>query len=330
MQGELPWIKLWPDRLLTSDNFKSLTLAETGTYTHLLLSARREISMAGLLCYPSGKPRTKIEIAEGIQKKNWEIVARHIDKLHKIGMLEIVKVKFEGRNLKCYRLRKFKELVFGSDKGSLNKSQYESKDSLDLDYNKSSNDDSQKTKSNDANGLEKAYSTLEEDKEEDKDKEEDTITQSNKDDEPSDKNKKKRGKKKQNEYEDTEQDKINYQEIMKYWNQMCEKSGHPRCMRMTNNRREHIRARMKEPLFNKDWKKVIDGIPKSQFLLGKNDRGWKATFDWILMNDSNYAKILEGQYYDSAETGGAGRTRNLGRSFEDAEDEESRKQYEGL
>jgi hypothetical protein len=32
------------------------------------------------------------------------------------------------------------------------------------------------------------------------------------------------------------------------------------------------------------------------FCLGVNDRGWKADFDWLIANDTNAAKVLEGKY----------------------------------
>ena len=32
------------------------------------------------------------------------------------------------------------------------------------------------------------------------------------------------------------------------------------------------------------------------FLEGQNDRGWVATFDWIIANDNNAVKVLEGNY----------------------------------
>jgi len=46
--------------------------------------------------------------------------------------------------------------------------------------------------------------------------------------------------------------------------------------------------------------KVIDGISrisKSEFLKGKNDRGWIITFDWFV-KPSNFVKVLEGNYDD--------------------------------
>jgi hypothetical protein len=43
---------------------------------------------------------------------------------------------------------------------------------------------------------------------------------------------------------------------------------------------------------------VIDNVSKSGYLNGKNDKGWKITFDWIL-KPVNFLKILEGNYDNS-------------------------------
>lgn len=48
-------------------------------------------------------------------------------------------------------------------------------------------------------------------------------------------------------------------------------------------------------LSSDEWVDVFSRIDKSDFCLGKNDRGWKATFDFILKKDS-YLKVLEGKY----------------------------------
>jgi hypothetical protein len=32
------------------------------------------------------------------------------------------------------------------------------------------------------------------------------------------------------------------------------------------------------------------------FCLGSNDRGWRVTFDWLIENDKNISKLLEGNY----------------------------------
>jgi hypothetical protein len=43
------------------------------------------------------------------------------------------------------------------------------------------------------------------------------------------------------------------------------------------------------------WLKLIDKVAASEFLRGRNERGWVCTFDWILKPD-NALKIMEGQY----------------------------------
>lgn len=42
---------------------------------------------------------------------------------------------------------------------------------------------------------------------------------------------------------------------------------------------------------------AIDGIRKSSFLIGKNQRGWQITFDWFSL-PNNFPKVLEGNYID--------------------------------
>ena len=44
-----------------------------------------------------------------------------------------------------------------------------------------------------------------------------------------------------------------------------------------------------------DVKEVFDKANKSDFLMGKNDRGWTASFDWLIETD-NFVKIKEGNY----------------------------------
>ena len=39
----------------------------------------------------------------------------------------------------------------------------------------------------------------------------------------------------------------------------------------------------------------------SEFLTGNNDRKWKADIDWLISNDTNIIKVLEGKYDDKEE-----------------------------
>ena len=43
-------------------------------------------------------------------------------------------------------------------------------------------------------------------------------------------------------------------------------------------------------------------IQTSPFLIGNNQRGWRASFDWVFSNGKNWVKVLEGNYDDNSET----------------------------
>ncbi len=93
----------------------------------------------------------------------------------------------------------------------------------------------------------------------------------------------------------TEKEKIREPEqaFVDYWNS---KGNLPTVKLLTAQRRAKLRARFAEPLFSEHWRGIIDKTAQSDFLTGKNDRGWKATFDWLAKNEGNYAKILEGNF----------------------------------
>lgn len=59
-----------------------------------------------------------------------------------------------------------------------------------------------------------------------------------------------------------------------------------------SKRERALRARLKNPAF--DFRKLLDAIAESPFLLGEAT-DFRATFDWIIA-PSNYQKIIEGNY----------------------------------
>lgn len=63
---------------------------------------------------------------------------------------------------------------------------------------------------------------------------------------------------------------------------------------VTPKRRSVIEARAREN-GKEALKTVADKSATSDFLNGKNDRGWLATFDW-LMRPNNFVKVLEGNF----------------------------------
>jgi len=44
------------------------------------------------------------------------------------------------------------------------------------------------------------------------------------------------------------------------------------------------------------WRSVFEKINATPFLVGEGDRGWKATFDWIINNIDNADKVISGAY----------------------------------
>lgn len=81
-------------------------------------------------------------------------------------------------------------------------------------------------------------------------------------------------------------------EIFAKWNSFPEL---PKIARITDKRRSAARTRLKDPFFREHWKAGIEAIPQRPFLLGKNDRGWKADIDWFLTPEA-ITKIVEGKY----------------------------------
>jgi hypothetical protein len=71
----------------------------------------------------------------------------------------------------------------------------------------------------------------------------------------------------------------------------------PKCLQLTAKRRRHINARLAErPLT--EWCEVFRRIHGSAFCRGYNDRGWIATFDWVIGSADVAVKVLEGKYDD--------------------------------
>lgn len=90
-------------------------------------------------------------------------------------------------------------------------------------------------------------------------------------------------------------------QVVDAWNVMAEKCGLSTILKLTDSRKTHLKERLEDPIFQKGWKEAIDTIPKRSFLLGENDRGWKASFDFFLRPDS-VVKIIEGHYQNQKPT----------------------------
>lgn len=92
--------------------------------------------------------------------------------------------------------------------------------------------------------------------------------------------------------------KIDFAAIKEYWNTKHDQSGSSmrRLTLMSDQRKSNVRARIRE--YGGDVQKVYKAIDKamaSDFMNGKNGKGWVASFDWM-MCPSNFPKVLEGNY----------------------------------
>jgi len=67
-------------------------------------------------------------------------------------------------------------------------------------------------------------------------------------------------------------------------------------MKLSKNRKSHLVSRWKENPNLTWWENLFSQMAKTPFLEGQNDRGWVATFDWIIADGNNAIKVLEGNY----------------------------------
>lgn len=90
-----------------------------------------------------------------------------------------------------------------------------------------------------------------------------------------------------------EKESIDYQQIVDNFNLLC--PSLPRVTRLSDARKRSISARLRGGYSVEDLDRAFKLTESSDFLTGKNDRGWRASFDWVL-KESNLTKVLDGQY----------------------------------
>lgn len=86
--------------------------------------------------------------------------------------------------------------------------------------------------------------------------------------------------------------KINFEEIVKAFNEMC--PNLPSVQKLTTQRKIALKNRISEHSLQV-LGNVFKAVSESQFLNGTNERSWTADFDWIL-KPANFIKIIEGRY----------------------------------
>lgn len=83
---------------------------------------------------------------------------------------------------------------------------------------------------------------------------------------------------------------VSVQDVVEYWNEVADRIGKPKVQRLSDGRRQVVKARIKQNSID-DFMTVFQNIERSDFL-----RNWKAMgFDWVF-KAGNFQKILEGNY----------------------------------
>lgn len=88
------------------------------------------------------------------------------------------------------------------------------------------------------------------------------------------------------------------EELQTAWNGMAKAHGLPEAVAMSKKRASSAAERLRDPFFRDNWQEALSQIPGTPFLLGKNQRKWRANIDWFLQPDS-ILHIMEGKYQDN-------------------------------
>lgn len=105
----------------------------------------------------------------------------------------------------------------------------------------------------------------------------------------------------QEEEKEKEEEKENIceqiQQVYEMYNKIC--VNLPTASKLNEDRKKKIKERLKHITIS-DFKKIFTISNKSDFLTGKTSN-WKANLDWLIKNDKNYLKVLEGNYNNKEE-----------------------------
>lgn len=85
-----------------------------------------------------------------------------------------------------------------------------------------------------------------------------------------------------------------HSEVQEMFNRIC--ASFTKIKKMSNTRKDKLRIRWAEIKTLETFEEICNKMEASDFLKGNNKKKWKATFDWILENDNNWVKVIEGNY----------------------------------
>ena len=91
----------------------------------------------------------------------------------------------------------------------------------------------------------------------------------------------------------TENKKEVFNNFLNIYNEEC--TNLPKCLKITEKRKIAINKCLKEKISEEVFKQICIKANQSDFLIGENDRNWKADFDFVTRSDKAM-QILEGKY----------------------------------
>lgn len=83
--------------------------------------------------------------------------------------------------------------------------------------------------------------------------------------------------------------------VVLLWNDSVAESKLPQVRGLSDKRRTHIRARLKEHPIGV-MAETFKALAASPFANGQNSRNWVITFDWLMESPTNLLKAVEGNY----------------------------------
>jgi uncharacterized protein YdaU (DUF1376 family) len=83
--------------------------------------------------------------------------------------------------------------------------------------------------------------------------------------------------------------------VARAWNELAGRCGLAKMEKLTTTRGAAIVARIRDAGSLQKFLEVMAKVEKSGFLLGDNERGWKADFDFLLQSKS-FVRLMEGGY----------------------------------
>lgn len=91
-------------------------------------------------------------------------------------------------------------------------------------------------------------------------------------------------------------------DVVSQWNTFCD--AYPvmsKVKELNPDRISKLKVRYERESF-RNFGEIISALKQQSFCRGGGKKGWKATFDWIIANDTNYTKVLEMNYKEGGDS----------------------------